>query len=109
ADQRRILGLLFFPLAQRGAALEDTQVVDEQLAVQMIDLVLEAPGEEVGALDFERLPVAVERADDDACGAVDVAVYLGDRETALFSPCRAFLEEYLGVDEGDRLRRRLVP
>jgi hypothetical protein len=45
SDETRILALRLFPFRHRRPALERAQVVDEQLAVEMIDLVLKAPAE----------------------------------------------------------------
>ena len=50
SNEARILVLLLRPLRQRRASLENAQVVDEQLAVQMIDLVLQAAREQVRRL-----------------------------------------------------------
>ena len=41
------------PLRERGPPLEEAQVVDEQLAVEMIDLVLEAAREKVRGLELD--------------------------------------------------------
>src|SRR3546814_2785819 len=50
-------------LLQRPIPLERRQVVDEQLAVEMIDLVLDAGRQQVVDLEHERLAVAVQRLD----------------------------------------------
>ena len=54
-----------FPLRQCAAPLEDAQVVEEELAIEMIDLVLHAAREQLGAFGLELVAVFVERADDD--------------------------------------------
>src|SRR5687768_3048006 len=99
---RKIL-LHRLPLRDRGASLEKAEVVEEQLAVQMIDLVLQAAREQVRRVELEGLAVAVQRANGDARGAVDVAEDLGDRETPLFSAGGAFGVDDLGVHDHDRV------
>src|SRR5437764_15147441 len=65
-------------------ALQRAQVVDEELALQVIHLVLHADGEE-GIRRFLPLPLAVpvRVLDDDVAETGDLLVLVGDRETAL--------------------------
>src|SRR5450432_2951033 len=53
-------------------ALHLRQVVDEQFALQVIQLVLDAHREEIGVLDLAYLAGAVMRAQADAGGALDL-------------------------------------
>ena len=79
------LSLSFAHFAERRAAFQDAQVVDEQLAVQMIDLVLEAAREQVVGLDLERLLRRCPCARTRTVGRpLDVAVDVGNRQTAFF-------------------------
>src|SRR5690606_13131468 len=52
----------------RPVALERGQVVDEELAVEVVDLVLDAGRQQAVDPQLERLAVAVERLDHDAVG-----------------------------------------
>src|SRR5690606_22820829 len=63
AQQAGVLVLLAFPRRERLAPLEEAQVVEEELAVEMVELVLEADGEQLAAFDLDRFAVPVERAD----------------------------------------------
>src|SRR3546814_2306399 len=64
-------------LLQCPIPLERRQVVDEQLAVEMVDLVLDAGRQQVVDLEHERLAVAVQRLDLDAVGAGHVGEEAG--------------------------------
>src|SRR3546814_5989272 len=85
----------------------DLQVVDEQLAVEMIDLVMDAGRQQVVDLEHERLAVAVQRLDLDAVGAGNVGEDAGDRQAAFL-----VFAQLLGavadnrVDEHQRLDRK---
>src|SRR5438270_5611409 len=83
-DKSRILGFCFFPLRHRRPALERAQVVDEELAVEVVDLVLEAASEELGPGRLVLGAVLVGGANGHATGAVDIAIDVGYRETPLF-------------------------
>src|SRR3546814_16510391 len=67
-------------LLQRPIPLERRQVVADQLAVEMIDLVLDAGRPQVVHLEHERLAVAVKRLYLDAVGAGDVGEDAGARK-----------------------------
>src|SRR3546814_8611023 len=58
-------------------------MVDEENALQMIHLMLEADGEEAVQLFLMRLALFVEPTGADVVGAVDFGILIGDRETAL--------------------------
>src|SRR5437763_2241368 len=104
ADEARILVLLQLPLREGRGAFEHAQVVEEQPAVEMVDLVLEAACEQLGRFDLILVALEVRRAHDDVLGALDVGVDVGDRETALFSfLLRAAPLHDLGVDDDERL------
>src|SRR5437868_13728723 len=83
-DESRILGFCFLPLRHRRPALECAQVIDEELAVEVVDLVLKTASEELGPGCFVLDAVLVGGADGHATGAVDIAIDVGYRETALF-------------------------
>src|SRR5581483_7215008 len=81
AEQLGVRAFELIPRGQRRLFLERAEIVDEQLAVQMVDLVLQASREELGGLDLERLAVPIERAHDDMRGSLDLPVNLGDRRS----------------------------
>ena len=57
-------------------------MVDEQNAVEMVDLVLQAGGEQPFGLDLLRLAVAVEIFDAHRGRALDFGIVVGDRQAA---------------------------
>ena len=78
---RGALGLLRGLLLQ-ALALELRQIVDEQLAVEVVHLVLNADGEHPFGVELERLAVRIERAHANHGGAIDEVVELGHRKAA---------------------------
>src|SRR5688500_1110030 len=99
--QREVL-LHRLPLRERRAPLEKAEVVEEQLAVQVIDLVLQAASEEIGGLEFERLAIAIERSHRNARRAIDVAEHFRDREATFLAPGGALADDDLWVHDDDR-------
>ena len=71
------LTMLFFQLLLDAVALEVGQVIDEQLAVEVIALVLDAHGEQAFGDQLEGLAIAIQRLDLDLLRAVDVLVEAG--------------------------------
>src|SRR6266542_1568849 len=78
-----LAGLL--PLGEQQASLHGAQVVEEQHAIQVVDLVLHRPRLVAGHIDAVRPPVAVQRLERHVERALHLAEDLGDRETAFFS------------------------
>src|SRR5688572_28080807 len=72
ARQRLVPGAQLLPLLQCRALLEQAEMVDEELAVQVIDLVLETAREQLARVDLDRHAIAILGADDDAHRALDV-------------------------------------
>src|SRR5437764_9569856 len=97
------LGLL--QLAQDDAALQRRDVIDEQDAVQMIDLVLQASRQQALRLDFADLVLVVEIAQPDRRRALDIGIMLGQGQAA-FARARRLLRppQDLGVGNAHRLR-----
>ncbi|MCY1250470.1 hypothetical protein D9M72_641160 [compost metagenome] len=69
-----MLAVLFFQLLLDPVTLERRQVIDEQLAIEVVALVLDANGQQALGDQFERLAVAVQGLDLDALGAIDVFI-----------------------------------
>src|SRR5215469_7723461 len=80
---RRLETLGLAELAQDDAALQRRDVIDEQHAVEMIDFVLDAGGEQVFGLELADFVLRVEIADTDRRRPFDVGILLGQRQTAL--------------------------
>src|SRR5688572_21044290 len=99
ARQRLVAGAQLLPLLERRAPLEQPEIVDEQLAVQVIDLVLEAARQQLGRVELDRFPLAVLRLDDDAHRALDVGVDVGNRQATLFAPLRSLAMHDLRIDD----------
>ncbi len=70
-------------LPHRGLAGLGVQPVDEQHPVEVVGLVLDRPGEQLGALDRHRLAVHVEALGDHRQGALAVVGQLGKGQAAL--------------------------
>src|SRR6185503_8825010 len=70
------------------ASLEHAHVIDEQFAVKVVDLVLQAAAEQLTRLDLELLSLEIERAHAHARRPLDVAVHVGNRQAAFFGFCR---------------------
>src|SRR3984957_13617433 len=67
---------------QRLAPLTVGQPVEEQVPVEMVDLVLQAPGQHPGPLDHDRLAVQVDPGGDRVPGPRGGEVEAGGREGA---------------------------
>src|ERR671910_40114 len=75
--------LFFLDFLAHALALHLRQVIDEQAAVEVIDLVLHADREQSFEIALERLAVAAQRAHADARGAFHFVVIAGHRQAAL--------------------------
>src|SRR5690554_5837323 len=91
-------GPLQIPLLE-PLALQLGQIVDEELAFEVIHLVLHALREQAFDLELERLAVAVERLDLDALGPLDVLVQPRDRQTAFLVAFAALGPDDFRVDQ----------
>ena len=74
--------MLFFQLLLDPVALEAGQVIDEQLAVEVIALVLDAHGEQAFGDQLVVAAVALLRLDSHLLRAVDILVEAGHRQAA---------------------------
>ena len=79
-------------------------MLDEQDAVQMVDLVLDAHGQQAIGIDGEGLAVEIQRRDGDGVGPLHLVVDAGDGQTAfLVGLQRVALSDDFGVDEHPQL------
>src|SRR5487761_38500 len=80
---RRLETLGLAELAQDDVALQRRDVVDEQHAIEMIDLVLDAGSEEALGFEFADLVLLVEIAQADRHRTLNVGVLLGQGQATL--------------------------
>ena len=81
-------------------------MVDEQHAVEMVDLVLDAGGEQAVGVHFLHLAITVEVAHAHAAGPLDVTVIIGDRQAAFLVDIQLFRRPdnlRIGDEQGLRL------
>src|SRR5437773_3972290 len=95
-------------LALDGVALQHAQVLDEEDAVQVVDLMAEGASEQSLARRRELLAANVLRADRRARGASGVGAKIRQAQAALFLRLLAFRRNDLRIHER-QLRLRLLP
>ena len=105
---RLLVARLLEHLGLDAVALERAQVVDEDLAHQVIHLVLDADGRQALGVELVGLAVAAERAHAHAGVALDLLVDLRHRQAALLAQDPVVgAGDQLGVDQHARLVVRL--
>src|SRR5882672_12388730 len=92
---RGALLAVFLESLADALSLELGEVIDEELAVEMIDLVLDAHCQQAVGVQFELLPLDVLRPDPDAGGALAFVEDPGHRQAALFAYCDSLLAQDL--------------
>jgi len=98
-----VFACLFDQLGLDAIAFEIGQIIDEDLAHQVIQFVLDAHCQQPLGLEFERLAVAIERAHGDALGALDLVENAGHRQAAFLAFFASGLRDDFGVDEHAQL------
>src|SRR3954451_10491373 len=83
----------------RRLALAGVHPVDEQHAVQVVGLVLDAAGEQFGALDGHRVAVHVEPLGHHAPGPLDRVDQAGERQAALVVLVLVLRQVQRGIDQ----------
>src|SRR5687768_300469 len=83
--------------------LQAAQAIDEQCAVEVVHLVLEAAGEQSGPFDRLRLAVAIEPFEDRAGRTRHCCVEARHAQTALFFELHSIALDELGVDEHEQV------
>ena len=78
-------------------ALERAEVVDEELAVEVVNFVLEGAGVKTFARSFEGLAIQANGLDFDPSVALDVAEQVGKTQTALLADLLALVAVILGL------------
>src|ERR1043166_511659 len=95
---------VFLPEARREQlAFQSAEVVEEEDAVEVVDLVLDRAGEQSARLPAVAQPVAAGRLEDDSLGALHFAVEIGNREAALLGAGAPLGRDDLGVHHGQPL------
>src|SRR6185437_3396677 len=97
-----LLAVLLQLLAD-ALTLEIGKVVDEELAVEVIHLVLDADGENLLAVPLEEVAVAVLGTDTDPRGALHLLEIAGNGKAALLRGDLALPGQNLRVDEDQRI------
>ncbi len=72
--------MLFLKLLADALAFQARQIVDEEFALEVVALVLNADGQHAVGHEFERLAVSIECAYPDVVRALDQLVETGDGE-----------------------------
>ena len=99
----RLLG----ELLDHHVALQLRQEVDEQLAFEMVDLVLQDDGEHAVGRDLLRLAVAIEKGDAHLGRPLDLGEIFGNRQAALLGGGNIVgAPQDLGVDQEERIGLR---
>src|SRR5260221_10587534 len=99
ADQLDLSFARLLPLLHQPAPLERPDAVEEHDAVEVVDLVLERPRQQLGAFDAPLHAVFVERLDHHAGRAFDVAINVRDGEAAFLFLDRALAFHDHGVHQ----------
>src|ERR1035438_1529036 len=86
-------------LAQIEVALQCAHAKDEQHAVEVVNLMLDAAREQLFAIHLEPLALLVLGADADLGGAYDLLADVGEAEAAFLLIELALSEDDLGIDE----------
>jgi hypothetical protein len=79
------------------------EIIDEELAVEVIHFVLNAHGEHAVGLDLERPTVGIERAHSDGSGTIDIIVELRHGKAAFLGVSLAVGPHDFRVDQAVRL------
>ena len=98
---------IFIQLLANALALEIGEIVDEQLAFEMVHLVLQAHGRETIEVDLEDLALHVLGAGADGGGTLHLVENAGNRQATFLGNPLAFTRQNLRVAEHLRVRLSL--
>src|SRR5256885_6910265 len=101
------LAELFLKFRLDALLLEARKIIDENLALEVIHLVLDADCEEFLCDEGERSAVQAKRTHRHALGTLDRLVYSRHRQAALLTILDAFAVEDLRIDQNQELISRL--
>src|SRR5215475_13930058 len=76
-------------------------MLQEEYAIQMVNLVAEGPREKILAANFKHFALQILRSDGNKERADDVAAKTGNREAAFFFSFFAFAVSDFGIDKND--------
>lgn len=106
--QDALLFVVLFPLLHQAGELaldadfgDGVEAVDEEDAVEVIDLVLESAGEEAVGFHGDGFTVEVGVGDFDLAGSAYIAAEAGEAEAAFFADLLGAAEFELGIHEHD--------
>ena len=100
--------LLLTDLSDDQIALDAAQMVEKELAVEMIDLVLESSRQQAGTLHHALSPRSIEGAHDGAGRSCDRRIESRYAETAFLFDLQALSEDELGIDQCNELTTALA-
>src|SRR5450755_777197 len=100
---RRSLFALFFEAPANQLTLEFGKVVDEQLAVEMVHLVLKANGQKAVGVNFKRISVTSQRADTDMRSPLHLVIDVGHRQTTFFARTASLGTQEFRIDKNHGL------
>src|ERR1700722_11205093 len=90
---------LFFQTPPDELTLEFREIVDEQLALEMVHLMLDANSQKPFRIHLERRPVESQGAHTDVGGTLHLVVHVGYRQTAFFTGTAPIRLQELRIDE----------
>src|SRR6202044_3275008 len=93
--------LQFANLAQHEIALQSTDAEDEENSVQVVDLMLEGPGQQVVRFPFKPITLEILGANFYFGSARDFLPDVGQTQTALLFKNLSFLAHHLRIDQGN--------
>src|SRR6056297_1685443 len=104
-----LFALQFLHTARDHLALHRPQIIDEQLAVQMVDLMLHAGGPKPVKCLGLLVAVPVDPAHIHRLGALDLGIFLGDRQTPFLIDIHHVRRgDDLGIEHNQRARRLVL-
>src|SRR5579863_4302947 len=89
-------------------AFDPAYAIDEELAIEMVDLVLEGDCQQFVCLDFDLLFFGCPRAHQNASGALHLSCKIDHRQTTLFPQYRTIRLDDAGVDELEQMFAEIV-
>src|SRR6185369_36156 len=99
SDVAGIIAFDRFPFPERGAPLENTQVIQKELSMQVIDLMLKASRQQLRSCHLDFFTLFVQCADRDAGRAIHFSENVGNRKTTFLAATDSLALNDFGIDE----------